>query len=98
MCRIYPANTHPKFPEGGKLTQYLDNLSLGDSVDVRGPSGLLVYSGRGKFKVKADKNGEGKEVVVRQVSMIAGGTGITPMLQIIRAVFRDPEDTTQLSL
>lgn len=30
--------------------------------------------------------------------MIAGGTGITPMLQLVRAVFRDPEDTTCLSL
>ena len=98
VVKIYPANTHPKFPEGGKLTQYLENLSLGDSVDVRGPSGLLVYRGRGKFNIKEDKKGEGKDVVVRQVSMIAGGTGITPMLQIIRAVFRDPEDTTQLSL
>ena len=98
MFRIYPANTHPKFPEGGKLTQYLENLSLGDSVDVRGPSGLLIYNGRGKFNMKEDKKAEGKDLVVRQVSMIAGGTGITPMLQIIRAVFRDPEDNTQLSL
>merc|ERR1712154_387433 len=57
-----------------------------------------VYTGRGKFNIKEDKKSEGKEVVVRQVSMIAGGTGITPMLQIIRAVFRDPEDRTQLSL
>ena len=98
LFRIYPANTHPKFPEGGKLTQYLENLSLGDSVDVRGPSGLLVYNGRGKFNIKEDKKSAGKDVVVRQVSMIAGGTGITPMLQIIRAVFRDPEDRTELSL
>ena len=30
--------------------------------------------------------------------MIAGGTGITPMLQLVRAVFRDPEDETRLSL
>lgn len=30
--------------------------------------------------------------------MIAGGTGITPMLQIIRAIARDPEDKTTVSL
>ncbi len=24
--------------------------------------------------------------------MIAGGTGITPMLQMVRAVFRDPQE------
>ena len=39
-----------------------------------------------------------KEVKVKSVSMIAGGTGITPMLQLVRAVFRDPEDETRLSL
>ena len=30
--------------------------------------------------------------------MIAGGTGITPMLQIIRASLKNPSDKTQLSL
>lgn len=30
--------------------------------------------------------------------MIAGGTGITPMLQIIRAALKNPADRTQLSL
>jgi cytochrome-b5 reductase len=30
--------------------------------------------------------------------MIAGGTGITPMLQIIRAALKNPSDQTKLSL
>jgi cytochrome-b5 reductase len=30
--------------------------------------------------------------------MIAGGTGITPMYQIIKASVQDPEDKTQLRL
>lgn len=30
--------------------------------------------------------------------MIAGGTGITPMLQLIRAITKDPRDKTQVSL
>jgi cytochrome-b5 reductase len=30
--------------------------------------------------------------------MIAGGTGITPMLQIIRAILKNPSDRTQISL
>jgi cytochrome-b5 reductase len=30
--------------------------------------------------------------------MIAGGTGITPMLQIIRAALKNPGDSTKLSL
>jgi cytochrome-b5 reductase len=30
--------------------------------------------------------------------MIAGGTGITPFLQVLRKIFSHPEDKTQLSL
>ena len=30
--------------------------------------------------------------------MLAGGTGITPMYQVINAILRDPSDRTQLSL
>ena len=30
--------------------------------------------------------------------MLAGGTGITPMLQLVREVVRDPSDSTQLAL
>ena len=98
VVKIYPANVHPKFPEGGKMTQYLESMAIGDSIDVRGPSGKLVYKGRGVFDIKEDKKEAGKEVKVKEVSMIAGGTGITPMLQLVRAVFRDPEDKTNLSL
>lgn len=39
---------HLKFPDGGKMSQYLDNLKIGDTIDFRGPSGLLVYKGKGK--------------------------------------------------
>lgn len=33
----------------------------------------------------------------RRISLIAGGTGITPCWQIIRTVTDDPEDDTQVS-
>lgn len=38
---------HPKFPEGGKMSQYLNSLKIGDVVEFRGPSGLLTYNGKG---------------------------------------------------
>jgi hypothetical protein len=28
---------------------------------------------------------------------IAGGTGITPMLQVVRAILKNPDDKTQVS-
>lgn len=29
------------------MSQYLDNMAIGDSIDFRGPNGLLVYEGNG---------------------------------------------------
>ena len=29
------------------MSQYLDNMEIGDFIDVRGPNGLLVYQKRG---------------------------------------------------
>jgi len=98
VVKVYFRDVHPKFPEGGKMSQYLENMSIGDSIDVRGPSGLCVYNGLGNFSVKPDKKSPAKTLQVAQVSMIAGGTGITPMLQLITAVFRDPNDNTNLAL
>ena len=34
----------------------------------------------------------------KNVGMIAGGTGITPMLQLLTAIFKDPADTTRVWL
>jgi len=36
--------------------------------------------------------------VVKHVGMVAGGTGITPMLQIITAIMKDRSDMTQVHL
>ena len=59
---------------------------MGDDLDISGPWGMTEYIGRGTFKLR------GKAVQKKHVGMIAGGTGITPMLQIIRAIMRDPLD------
>jgi NAD(P)H-flavin reductase len=49
---------------------------------VKGPKGQFNYS----------------PTLSREIGMIAGGTGITPMLQIIRAALKNPQDNTRLSL
>ena len=40
----------PQSPDGGKMSQYLENMEVGDFIDVREPSGLLVYDGQGIYK------------------------------------------------
>lgn len=92
VVKVYRANEHPKFPEGGKMSQFLDRMEIGDTIDVKGPVGHFTYSGCGSF-VKNRKVGN-----ATQLSMIAGGTGITPMYQVIKAILKNPEDKTQIKL
>ncbi|CAN6457240.1 unnamed protein product [Victoria cruziana] len=66
----------------GKISRHLASLEPGDLVEVKGPIEKLRYSPNMK----------------RHIGMIAGGTGITPMLQIIEAILKDPTDNTQVSL
>ncbi|KFP83609.1 NADH-cytochrome b5 reductase 3, partial [Apaloderma vittatum] len=99
VVKIYFRGVHPKFPDGGKMSQYLDSLKIGDTIDFRGPSGLLVYKGKGStFDIRPEKKAEPVTKKVKYVGMIAGGTGITPMLQIIRAIIKDKDDPTVCQL
>ena len=41
VIKVYKANVHPKFPEGGKMSQHLDSLKIGDTMLMRGPKGEL---------------------------------------------------------
>ena len=85
-----------RFPKGGQMTQYLDNLKIGDTLDMKGPSGHVDYRGNGYFKF-TEKN-KIKVRTLKKIGMIAGGTGITPMLQIINKIMSNPNDKTEVSL
>ncbi|NXO69936.1 NB5R2 reductase, partial [Phainopepla nitens] len=98
VIKVYRKNVNPKFPEGGKMSQYLDNLKIGDTIDFRGPNGLLVYKGSGTFLIKPDKKSEAERKFAKHLGMIAGGTGIAPMLQLIRQIINDPKDSTKCYL
>lgn len=71
----------------GNISKYLTTLKVGDNMKVRGPKGAMVYTPN----------------MCRHIGMIAGGTGITPMLQIIEAIIRNRprnggNDTTKVDL
>ncbi|MCP9262540.1 NADH-cytochrome b5 reductase 3 [Dirofilaria immitis] len=82
MIKVYFKNIHPKFPDGGKMTQYLEEMKIGN----------------GSFAVKPTKKGEPKHCIYKNIGMIAGGSGITPMLQIISAIMKDVGDSTKVSM
>ena len=81
------------------MSQYLESMEIGDLIAFRGPSGRLQYLGKGKFSIKKLRKDPPKTVCAKKVNMIAGGTGITPMLQLIREVLKHKQtDKTQLAL
>lgn len=90
VIKIYFPNDNPNFPEGGLLTRYLNTVNVGDAVEVKGPMGHIKYEGCGKLLV--DKT----EHKVDRMTMIAGGTGVAPMLQMIVAVLSNPKDKTKI--
>lgn len=75
--------------KGGKMSQAMDALPVGHFVDFKGPIGKFQYLGRGQCAVNE------KERQVKTFVMISGGSGITPIYQIFRAIMQDKEDTTR---
>jgi NAD(P)H-flavin reductase len=84
LIKVYFKDVHPNFPEGGKMTQHLNDLPLEESIKVRGPFGKCSYFGDGNFKIlKKFKPPTYHEKKYKYVGMIAGGSGITPFYQVI---------------
>ncbi|ORX69056.1 ferredoxin reductase-like protein [Linderina pennispora] len=67
----------------GSLSRFLHGTRVGDQVEMRGPILTMPY-----------KPGQHKHIY-----MVAGGTGIAPMYQLIDRVLKNPEDKdTKISL
>lgn len=66
----------------GKVSKYFGNLAVGKTVKFKGPVGRMSY-----------KNNMAKKIV-----MIAGGSGITPMLAVLGEIFTTSFDTTEVKL
>uniref|UniRef100_A0A7S4LAW5 Cytochrome-b5 reductase n=1 Tax=Eutreptiella gymnastica TaxID=73025 RepID=A0A7S4LAW5_9EUGL len=92
VIKIYFAEENPTFPEGGRMSQWLHRLRVGETVDAKGPVGHFEYRGKGKCCL------HGRELTVKRIGLIAGGTGITPCLQVLKAIAKDPADTTEAHL
>jgi cytochrome-b5 reductase len=66
----------------GNISKWIAAMRIGDLIQIRGPKGNFAY----------------RPGLVSKLGMIAGGTGITPMLQIIRAIADNPSDSTEVAL
>lgn len=91
VLKVYFKDVNPRFPEGGKMSQYLNSLSIGSTVDVRGPTGHVTYLGAGTLTVAdpLQKKAAPQKRKAKKIGFVAGGTGITPILQILRHVLKE---------
>ncbi|EFJ41779.1 hypothetical protein VOLCADRAFT_107549 [Volvox carteri f. nagariensis] len=71
-----------KVYDKGVMSKHIDSLKIGDSLEIKGPIKKYPYEANTK----------------KHIGMVAGGTGITPMLQVIDAILDNPNDKTQVSL
>ncbi|XP_034225776.1 NADH--cytochrome b5 reductase 1 isoform X2 [Prunus dulcis] len=66
----------------GRMSHHFREMRVGDYLAVRGP--------KGRFKYQPGQ--------VRAFGMLAGGSGITPMFQVARAILENPKDKTKVHL
>ncbi|KAL9388296.1 hypothetical protein Peur_016901 [Populus x canadensis] len=72
------------YPEG-RMSHHFSEMREGDYLAVKGPQAFKV-----PFNYKPGQ--------VRAFGMIAGGSGITPMFQLTRAILENPKDKTIVHL
>ncbi|RWR79695.1 NADH--cytochrome b5 reductase 1 [Cinnamomum micranthum f. kanehirae] len=66
----------------GRMSHHFREMRVGDYLSVKGP--------KGRFKYQPGQ--------VRAFGMLAGGSGITPMFQVTRAILENPKDSTKVYL
>lgn len=71
-----------KVYSNGKMSSYIRSWQVGDMVEWRGPFGRFSYRPN-KF---------------RRIGMLAAGTGIAPMLQVIQGILANEDDETFIHL
>lgn len=77
------------------MSNILDCLQPGEEIEVKGPAGEIKYMGLGTFCIS------NKEYHFNNVSLVLGGSGITPGYQLISRILRakiegQKEDNTKI--
>jgi nitrate reductase (NAD(P)H) len=84
----FPTDEQP----GGALSNILDCMKEGEEVEIRGPTGDIKYLGDGKFEIF------GEEEQFGNITLILGGSGITPGYQLIARIMATASDKTKIKV
>lgn len=68
--------------ENGNISRHVESKKIGEHIEVRGPKGFFTYTPN----------------MVDSFGMVAGGTGIAPMYQVLTAILDNPKDKTKIYL
>jgi cytochrome-b5 reductase len=68
--------------KGSQMGSHLHKMRVGDTIEVKGPYVKFDY----------------KPNMFKHIGMIAGGTGITPMFQILREILKDKKEKAEVNL
>jgi cytochrome-b5 reductase len=92
VIKTYYKDDHPRFPDGGWLSQYMDAMKIGDELDFKGPTGMIIYEGAGVFNIKGEKR------KYEKIGCISGGTGVTPCFQLMQHadLYKEPLEISLL--
>lgn len=86
LIKIYYDTPEAK---GGRLSQAIDAIPIGDNIEFKGPIGKFEYLGNGQYLLN------GRKKTTKRFLMICGGSGVTPIYQIFRAVMQGEQDSAE---
>lgn len=90
--------------EEGKMSQYIHGLKPGETLAIKGPIMKFPYQGMSSRVLSVVRRelivtaGNPKANQFEEVGMIAGGSGITPMYQILEHALKDKSNKTKFTL
>ncbi|KAH7080841.1 hypothetical protein FB567DRAFT_500929 [Paraphoma chrysanthemicola] len=82
----FPTDAQP----GGAMSNILDCMPIGEEIEIRGPTGEIVYNGNGSFTISD------KEYTFNKINLVLGGSGITPGYSLIARALLSSDDETQI--
>lgn len=82
---------------GGALSNLLDCMPLGEEVEIRGPTGDIVYLGNSDFQISNPFSpGKPRKLHFPRVSLVLGGSGITPGYALMARIVQEAGNETQV--
>jgi len=82
----FPTKEQP----GGAMSNILDCMPIGEEIEIRGPTGEIMYNENGSFTISD------KEYTFNRINLVLGGSGITPGYALLARAILSSFDKTEI--